>query len=177
MKAKLLLPLCCLLSLGAAAQAPTVVPSSAALEEKFGFRDAVLETDTTAFHDLHPYGVPSDKRMRSYWRTNDPKKIGEAAIEDIIYTFYKGKLYRILITTANHVDSQELLKVLVAKYGAGEQDKKGRQAYLWVTKRVMLLYQESSYTGKASVGFLSQALDKQKSEEDEAATKKAAGDL
>lgn len=153
-------------------------PSAEALEEKYGFRDARLESDTTAFKDLNllgyrqPYGG-----LQTYWRTNDPKQIGEAQLEDINYYFYKGKLLGIAIMMKYSTDGQAFLAMLKAKYGEGQRAASGGENYTWSSKRVLLQYAEKPISGATTVIMLSKALDADKKAFDAAAAKKASGDL
>jgi hypothetical protein len=163
-----------MLGAGTVAAQEAAKPSTAALDDKYGFRDARFETDTTAFKDLHRMsGNPSG--IEAYWRDSAPQTIGEAHIKETAYFFYKGKFLGVLLTTDGASDSQALLRALNASYGDG----KAISAYQfeWVTKRVAMSFRQKPVSGVAETFIISQVMKAQQDADNAVKAKKAAGDL
>jgi hypothetical protein len=159
----------------AQAQDKPVKPSLKNLEEKYGFRDAHFEADTTEFSDLIPVG--HFDAVNGYTRSGDSKKIGGADIDLIRYSFYKGKLFRIVIRATGYSNSQALLAALVAQYGPGEKLYSYREHRLWTTKRVMMSWEQEAGSSNGEVVITSEIVSNRRKADQAATAKKAASDL
>lgn len=145
------------------------------LDEKYGFRDAVFETDFTSYQDMALLEDGGDNKY--YKRTSDALKIGEAELTEISYGFYKGKLASILLKTNSLTDSRALLETLAAQYGKGWQANRYIQKYSWFAKKTTMSYDQNSATGAATVFIFSNPMTDLKKKEQAAAAKKATSDL
>jgi len=163
------------LACNAQAQDKPTKPSLKNLEEKYGFRDAHFEADTTDFKDLVLLG--HDKNSSDYTRTGDSKTIGDATLKDIHYSFYKGKLESIILKTEGYNNSQALLAALQAQYGPGDKTNPYRKYYLWGSKRVLMSFTQNSVNDDGSVLITSRVVYAKQKTDDAAAAKKAASDL
>lgn len=156
------------------AQDKSAKPSPKALEEKYGFRDAQLEADTSAFRDL--VLVEKNKNDQLYHRSGDKMTVGDAQLDEIAYFFHRGKLSSIKIGTKGYTNSKALLNALRAQYGFGERPNQYMEKYSWSTKRVLLVYEETS-EGDAQVDFISKVMNQRQQQDEAHAAKKAASDL
>ena len=150
--------------------APT--PSEKNLDTKYGFRDAKLETDLSQFSDLEL--VDEQGQTKFYTRASDELSVGEYAIEQIIYAFYKNKLQLISIRTKGSHNSRGLLQVLRSQYGYGSQPNRYMDKYIWSAKKTQLVYDENSLTNDADIIIVSKPLTRIRDKEEAEAAKKAA---
>lgn len=164
-----------LVNFTAYAQDKPIKPSLKVLEEKYGFRDAHFEADTSDFKDLVLQAKDKDTRM--YLRSGDKLMVGDAQLSGITYFFYRGKLSYITIEAKGYTNSRALLGALNAQYGPGEKRNPYVDKYWWSTKRVVATYTESSATSDALVMMSSKPMNQQERQGDAAAAKKAASDL
>jgi hypothetical protein len=146
-----------------------------ALSEKYGFRDAHFESPLSAFKDL--VLVSPGNPSKGYYRRNDSKKIGGAHVSNIYYSFYKGKLAAVLISTKGIENSRALLDALKAQYGPGEQANERIEDYEWLANRVKMTYKQNVITDDATVVLMSTHMLYQQKADKEAAAKSAARDL
>jgi hypothetical protein len=145
-----------------------------ALDQKNGFRDLIFGADTTALATRvrQPAKNPN---VRIYSRPTDELKIGGAELVDIYY--YKNHLSDVLIHTKGISNSRALLEALESTFGSAVQPNRYLKDYSWRGKVVFMNYDENSITNDASVFITSQAISKQKREDDAAAAKAAKSDL
>lgn len=171
----LTLTLCGFAARPAAAQDKPAKPSLKALEEKYGFRDARLEADTTALAGLELTDVTQN--VREYARPADAKSIGAAQLEAIRYLFYKGHLATIALTTEGASNSQALLAALRAQYGAGDKTNPYRQHYVWSTKSVLMTFDQNSAVGDGKVTITSKVVQQAQQADEATAARQAISDL
>jgi len=92
--------------------------------------------------------VPGFRAISGYIRKNDKLKIGGAILQSINYNFYKGKFYKIIISTQSSDNFEALKEVLFKKFGPVE---KNQEEGMWIwfgnITRAYLWYDESSETG------------------------------
>lgn len=159
----------------AAAQDAPARPSLKALEEKYGFRDARLEADTTALPGRELVDV--GKNVLEYVRPADARNVGEAQLETIRYVFYKGRLESIVLTTEGARNSQALLATLRAQYGPGDKPNPYRQHYVWSTKHVLMTFDQQASVGDGKVLITSKLLHGQQQADEASAARQATSDL
>jgi len=117
--------------------------------EPDGFRG--IKWGTPPLRDMAPYLLESPRfsgNIRLYIRKNDKLKIGGAILQSINYNFYKGKFYKIIISTQSSDNFEALKEVLFKKFGPVE---KNQEEGMWIwfgnITRAYLWYDESSETG------------------------------
>jgi hypothetical protein len=145
------------------------------LDEKNGFRDAVLGSDTTSFNDL----VVVEKEGNSvyYKRTGENLTVGDFTLDAVTYGFYKGKLSTIIISTKGYTNSRGLLQIFNTQYGRGYQSNRYIEKYSWSGKNVIMSYNENSATNDANIFMWSKQLSDQEALDKKNAASKAAGDI
>jgi hypothetical protein len=145
------------------------------LDEKNGFRDAIFESDTSAYKDL--VFLEGDGNTKYYKRTSDELKIGDSELDGIIYGFYKGKLSTVMLTTKGYTNSRGVLSVLNAQYGRGYQSNQFMEKYSWSSKNVLMSYTQNSITDDATIFMFSRIIMAQESKDKKSAASNAADDL
>jgi hypothetical protein len=145
------------------------------LDEKYGFRNVVLESDTSAFDDL--VLVSEDIHNRIYTRTGDDLKIADYDLEGIFYQFYKGKLSIITIATKGNTNSSGALAILKSMYGSGQQPNRYIEKYYWRGQRVYMGYEQNSATKDAKISIFSLPLNARIESDQKNSAAKAASDF
>lgn len=104
-------------------------------------------------------------------------KIGDVKLSTLSFKEYKGKLSGIILGVTGAKDMDNLLAILTAQYGQGQDE--GYNIRTWRGKLVTMLSQ-SGGTGQFPFALYiisSNELDAQRNAESKQAAKKAAGDL
>jgi hypothetical protein len=176
MKQLLLILILFLTAQGGQAQVPEPEIGMQNLDAKYGFRDAKFEMPISSMKGAVQYGVLTHGN-RYYRRPTDVKKIGRYALSDITYTFYKGRLSSITITTKGYTNSQGVLEALQNLYGAGSKDNEYIEEYRWNSEKVMMNYERNSITDNATIYIWSMPIMSIEEADKENAAKKATSDL
>lgn len=153
------------------------------LDEKYGFRDAKLDSHIDNFYNLELVMVKGD--VEFYTRSTDNHMIGDFELSHIMYNFYNDKLHGIQISTKGFKNTKGVIETLKAAYGVClevDDDKEllkneGEKAYMWFGKKVTLLVIENTKTEEAIVTMYSNAMRKEKDAGDAAAAAKAIKDM
>jgi hypothetical protein len=146
-----------------------------ALDEKYGFREYQFGIDSTAIPNLK--FVTQEGNVKYYSKEDDKLNIGDAKLKTILYGFYKNKLYWVEIKTEGLTNSRFLLSSLEELYGKGYKANQFMDNYDWFGKKVILMYEENSITGDASVSTWSKIIQKEKAAFEKEQAKNAKTDL
>ncbi len=121
--------------------------------------------------------VEDHKDAKYYIRKVDKLKIGEAYLKSIAYGFHKDRFYFVYIRFNSTTNFSSIKETLFEQYGAGVQDNKSKEEYVWLGGDVdiSLQYNEISRKGKIYYFFkpISQEEDRDKKEK----SKEGTGDL
>ncbi len=147
-----------------------------ALDEKNGFRDYKFGDSLSKFANLNLIEATKDSLTGYYIKTDDKLTIGENAVE-IIYAFYRGQLYSVIIKTKGYINSRGLLKTIEELYGKGYQSNQYMEKYYWFGKECTASYDENSATHDARVYFNSKKISEVIKTESEQKTKNATKDM
>jgi hypothetical protein len=145
------------------------------LDEKYGFREAKLESDVSAFTDLVLLEEGVNEKL--YRRSSDELKVGQNDLKSIVYAFYKDKLATILIETKGLINSRALLLTVQEQYGKGYQPNSYIKTYHWKGNKAAMIYDENSASGDARLLLMSKPVSEQKKQDQKAAAKEAAKDF
>ncbi len=146
-----------------------------ALDEKYGFRGAKFEMPFSSFKGLIKLGEVS-KEYIPYKATNEDLRLGDYTLDEVDYTFYKGKLAAIMINTKGSSNGSGLLKILQTAYGKGVYGNKYID-YVWQGEKVRMTYQTSSVTNDVNVIMMSVKLRDLMDADEKRANKEAAKGL
>lgn len=146
-----------------------------ALDAKNGFRTYHFGDDVSTIPNLKE--IEKDGDTKFYNKTDENLKIGDANLKDIVYGFYKGKLYIVMINTKGLVDSRKVYDALASQYGGGYQSNKYLEKYYWFGDKVTGSYDENTLTHDALISFSSTEISKQKAADKKQAAQKAGADL
>ena len=83
-----------------------------------------------------------------YIRPKDFLKIGDAALQSVIYAFWRDQLYTVTIWTNGYSNYTALRDAVIKEFGPGIQNDPAREMYLWsdALSDIMLQYiQDSRY--------------------------------
>jgi hypothetical protein len=142
-----------------------------ALDEKYGFREAIFEMPKASFKNL----VEVEKGF--YTSTSENLTLGEYQIDKIVYKFYKDQLSLIMIKTKGYTNSTGILKILQTAYGKGYQSNEYVEEYSWRGSRVYMGYDQNSITDDATIIIWSNKLMDLEKAERKKANEEAASKL
>ena len=145
------------------------------LDEKYGFRDAVLESDISTFENL--VVVEEDNGQKICQRTSDKLEVGDYELKGITYVFYKDKLSTIILTTEGLTNSRGLFNIIQTQYGNGFKSNQYLEGYVWTGKRTNMVYDQNSITDDASLFIISKPMSKLKENGDKESIKKGISDF
>ncbi len=94
--------------------------------------------------------VENHKDEKYYIRKADKLKIGGAALKSIAYGFHKDRFYFVYIRFKSIINFSSIKETLFEQYGAGVQDNKSKEEYVWLGGDVdiSLQYNDISQKGK-----------------------------
>ncbi|MGI4863057.1 MAG: hypothetical protein ACRYFZ_03985 [Janthinobacterium lividum] len=141
------------------------------LDKNNGFRDFHLGKALTSYPALKP--VEDDKNITYYTKPGDAMQLGEAVLSELVYGFYKGKLYSIHLKTKGRTASRKAKEALVAQYGPGFPTSEYSENCMWLGKVVCLYYKEDSLTHDANIRFSSMPMMNEKYDHEHGAAQKA----
>jgi len=90
------------------------------------------------------------KDAKYYIRKSDKLKIGEAPLKSIAYGFNKDRFYFVYIRFNSTTNFSSIKETLFEQYGAGVQNNKSKEEYVWLggNVNISLQYDEISQRGK-----------------------------
>jgi hypothetical protein len=144
------------------------------MDEKYGFRDARFETDSTAMSGLkHAFDQAG---LRYYERQTDNLHIGSADVANIYYGFAASKLCQIVLFVNGTASANAVYAALKEEYGPiyklHTQDGMG-----WTSSTEVISMEEKASSGQTLFRFASRKMKDLEKEVRKAAAKKAASDL
>jgi len=142
------------------------------LDEKNGFRDDIFGTPIESYKNLVEVDKTKDGFEILYKKTDENLSLGNVELLSITYTFYKGKLDAILLTTKGYTNSRGILDILISNYGNGYQSNRYIEDYFWFGKKVVMSYSENSLTNDATVFIATKENDKEKENDKKESIKK-----
>jgi hypothetical protein len=109
-----------------------IAPISAAFQnEPTGFRGIEWGSNPTKYADeLVEISRSKDGFVR-FSRKKDKLAIGEAEIENITYSFYRGKFAYVAIRTKGSSNQRALLRTLQTQFGPSNQASPNIDRYIW----------------------------------------------
>jgi hypothetical protein len=126
-----------------------------ALDQKNGFRDAVLGSPLASFQNLEL--VADEQDLQWYRRTTDSLVVGDAKLKSIQYGFTKGRLAFIALESTEAPSSAALLRVLQAAFGPGTQPTPSVQEFWWTGRKVSLQYKRDAGVERTQATYIDQA--------------------
>jgi hypothetical protein len=147
--------------------------SLAYLDFRNGFRD--LKFGDLPTQDMRIFEDSVETRF--YRRPSDDLTIGGAKVSEIVYGFYKGRFYAVLISTKGIVNSRAMLDVLQQAYGLGRRPNQFLDDYYWEGALVSSICNEKPVSHDATVLFQSLSLKKEKDTDEKAKARKGASGL
>jgi len=98
--------------------------------EPDGFRGIKWGTDITTLRDME-YLWTADSGVKVYKRKGDVLKIGGANVANIQYEFWKGKFFRVYITTDGLKNWHDLKEACFDKFGEAYNPNNYKESYYW----------------------------------------------
>jgi len=142
-----------------------------ALDNKYGFREAIFEMPFDSFKDL----VEVEKGF--YKSIGEDLNLGEYVLEEVVYAFYKDQLSSIMIKTKGITNSKGVLSIFQQAYGKGYQGNRFIEFYQWRGRKVRMFYYENSATSEGIVMIENIKLDDMKKADEKKAASAAAKKL
>jgi hypothetical protein len=90
--------------------------------------------------------------LKFYEKTNDRMKIGDGDVERIVYGFYKGRFYNVMIYYSSPANYQKIQEALSDAFGKPFQPNESEKKLFWNGEQVNLLlhFDEASNTGRVT---------------------------
>jgi hypothetical protein len=130
-----------------------------ALDAKNGFRDVVFGDTITKFTSLKMF---EDSGSAEYYtRTTDDLSAGGATIDRIVYGFYKGRVFSVMLTTKGYANGRTLLQMLRSLYGQSNQPNRDVENYYWMGDTCTLTYAGNPITSNATISYISRRISAQ----------------
>jgi len=142
-----------------------------ALDEKYGFREAIFETPIDSFKNF------KEVQTNFYSSTSENLSIGDYSFDKVYYAFYKKQLYSVIIKTKGYSNSRGFLSILQKAYGNGSQSNEYIEKYYWFGELVTLSYNQNSITDDATIYFSCKKLSNLKQAEKKKADAEASEQL
>lgn len=120
------------------------------LDKQNGFRNVHFGDSISLHPTMKDFYYTADSQFVSYRKTDDSLILANSNV-DIIYTFYKGQLFGILIKTLDETGSKNILKTLHESYGKSKKPDPYIESYYWYAKSVILEYHQNMNTYKADI--------------------------
>lgn len=92
---------------------------------------------------------PAFGGIDQYWRPDEKMQLGSALLDGIIYSFWRNRLYSIMMWADGRSGYEHLQKAVFSRYGKGRKSKKALDRYTWQdpTTDRMLQFDRESNTG------------------------------
>jgi hypothetical protein len=126
-------------------------PAIAFKNEPNGFRNVKWGSNISKLADISVSSVERDIKFCS--RGTDKMAIGDAALDKILYVFYKDQFSEVMINFHSLSAFQTLKNTLVEQYGSGEQPTQFMERYFWRGRTTMILLDFSPASGKGTLFF------------------------
>ena len=129
---------------------------------KDGFCDLQWERDVTSVEGLKKKQTVSDlDDVVEYVRPKDFLKIGDAALESVVYAFWRDQLYTVTVWTRGYANFTALREAVFKEFGPVARNDSTRERYLWsdVLSDIMLDYIQDGQFGM--LWLRSKELDRQ----------------
>ena len=99
---------------------------------KDGFCDLQWERAVSSVDGLEKKQTISDvDEVVEYVRPKDFLKIGDAAIESVVYAFWRDQLYTVTVWTRGYSNFKALREAVFKEFGPGVRNDSTRERYLW----------------------------------------------
>jgi hypothetical protein len=99
---------------------------------KDGFCDLQWERAVSSVDGLEKKQTISDvDEVVEYVRPKDFLKIGDAAIESVVYAFWRDQLYTVTVWTKGYQNFTALREAVLKEFGPGARNDSTRERYLW----------------------------------------------
>jgi hypothetical protein len=99
---------------------------------KDGFCDLQWECVVSSVDGLKKKQTNSDlDDVVEYVRPKDFLKIGDAALESVVYAFWRDRLYTVTVWTKGYLNFTALREAVFKEFGPGARNDSTRERYLW----------------------------------------------
>jgi len=115
--------------------------------------------------------------LKYYKKKNDKMKIGDAEIEDIVYSFYKKRFSGVIITFRDLSNFDSLQSTLFQVYGKGQRPNQFMEEYAWLGTNIWIFFKYNEISKKGSINYYYYPLWNEYKKEQKEAAKKGADDL
>ncbi len=99
--------------------------------------------------------VAEDGNLKFFQKPNDPMKVGDADVDKVIYGFYKGRFYNVMIYYRSPSNFARLQEMYSSEFGKPFQANESEKKLFWEGEQVNLLlnFDEASDTGRITYLF------------------------
>ena len=124
-----------------------------------GFRDIQWETDIKDLTGMTPLPNSQDNE-RHYSKKDDPLRMENAAVESVIYGFYKDKFFMGVVAFQSYKNFALIKEQLEHRFGTARETSADRLVWDWPKVKMILYYDQKKESG--NVTYYYQPLLKQK---------------
>jgi hypothetical protein len=135
-----------------APRAGQALPPPSPTDDDIGYLDLKWGQPLALFEGL--IGVATDPAyggVQQYVKKQGNQHFGRAGVDNIVYGFWRDRLYTIVVQTSNFLDFRDLKAEVFRRYGAGIQNRADVEKYYWTDKGSDRLL---SYDYDSDRGFL-----------------------
>jgi hypothetical protein len=131
-------------------------PAISFQNEPKGFRDIEWGSNISGLADMSMFFSQRDIKLCS--RKADKMAIGDAALDKIVYVFYKDQLTGIIISFHSLSTFHALKATLFEQYGEGEQSDPLKEKYFWAGETTIIRLDLTPVSYEGTLSLRSRAL-------------------
>lgn len=147
--------------------------STAFLDSLNGFRGVTFGTDFGKFTGLT---VDDEQgKVKLYKKKDDDLDIGPADLSEIVYEFYDGKFFGVILYTKDKADSAELLAIATKAFGEGQPIDPDNT--VWEGKTAFAHFSENPMTGEGTFIMANSELSQKASDVEQKSIEEAVSEL
>jgi len=143
--------------------------------EPDGFRGIKWGSDIKTLQGMKL--VEDHKDAKYYIRKVDKLKIGEAGLKSIAYGFHKDRFYFVYIRFNSITNFSSIKETLFEQYGAGVQDNKSKEEYVWLGGDVNISLQYNDVSQKGKIYYFFKPISQEEDRDKKGKSKEGTGNL
>ncbi len=121
-------------------------------DDDIGYRDLKWGQSLSQVEGLTPVGTdPAYGGVQQYINPQRTNRFGRASVDNIVYGFWQGELYTIMVQISNFLDFRDLKEEAFRRFDKGIQNRGDVEKYFWIDKESERLL---SYDYDSDTGFL-----------------------
>lgn len=157
-----------------------VASPASAYDAPDGFRGLIWGQNYSEVKDqLQQYGTPDKGDLTHFTRKGDQLSIGSAGVDEIVYTFYKGRLFLVGVQFSGDENLRALRAATEERFGRFNRPNRFMDRYFWGSGHPVssIIIDYSPVKRSGLMLFRSNEIDRQRDEDLKAAARAARKDF